>query len=102
MPTFSCNDFLKIFVDASPHADKINILLEEMSNCCTSLILECCQEAYGDVWNKLALLVKYPWNFKSCLEIFRKYWSAVFKDKLLKQCLKTVEKIILALKNSGK
>ncbi|XP_044763754.1 uncharacterized protein LOC123320486 [Coccinella septempunctata] len=101
IPSFSCSDFLKNFDEKSPHKDNLNVLLDEMSKCCTCIITDCCEEAYGAVWNKLALLDKQPWSFKICLEIFKKYWFAVFREKFLKQFLKTVEKMISVLNNSG-
>jgi len=38
-----------------------------------------------------------PWTFKGCLERIKKYWSTVFRELLLKQCLKTIEELMVLL-----
>ncbi|KAL3274785.1 hypothetical protein HHI36_019569 [Cryptolaemus montrouzieri] len=73
--------------------EKIEKVFETMSNCCSFIICECAEEAYGTIWKNMAMLNNPPWPLKVCLKIFKKYWSSVFREKLLKQCLKAVQQL---------
>ncbi|XP_045462872.1 transcriptional protein SWT1 isoform X2 [Harmonia axyridis] len=106
-PSYSCDGILTNLDDISPlqtksaKNDKIETLMCVMKKCCENIIIDCCAEEYGNVWNKLALLDTQPWDFHMCLKIFQKYWSAVFRDKLLKQFLNVVEKMIPVMQKSA-
>ncbi|XP_019768470.2 uncharacterized protein LOC109543289 isoform X1 [Dendroctonus ponderosae] len=75
-----CNKFVKIKV-------KLQGLLSQ-------IVFQCCKEVYGDACSKMEMLANCPWSFEGCLRRFRRYWDSVFKELLLKHCLKTVEELI--------
>lgn len=70
---------------------------EKMDKMCTYVICECAKEAYGKVWNQMALLADPPWSLTECLQRFKKYWTAVFRNQMMKQFMKTVEKLLTFL-----
>lgn len=97
----SCNSkdlMAKIFKKESK-AEKI---LNRMSLGCSYVIQKCAEEAYGDIYLKMEDISKPPWPLKRCLEIFKKYWSAVFRHKLLKHFLNPVNRLLPLLYNTSK
>lgn len=68
-------------------------IISKMSFMLSAVIKKCAQNKFGDNWNKRELLHNCPWQFIDCARIIKRYWSEVFKHKLLKQCLKTVDEV---------
>ncbi|XP_076272601.1 swt1 RNA endoribonuclease isoform X2 [Rhynchophorus ferrugineus] len=69
---------------------KSSKIIHKLSTLCTQIIINCCKEAYGDIWNKMDMLENPPWSFLDCLKRITRYWKSIFKELLLKQCLPKV------------
>ncbi|XP_056637880.1 transcriptional protein SWT1 [Diorhabda sublineata] len=72
---------------------KFQKIKQKMGMICSSIICECAKEAYGVVWMKMDMMTNPPWSLGECLKRFRKYWSSVYRDKLMKQFLSTIDKL---------
>ncbi|KAK9885932.1 hypothetical protein WA026_013810 [Henosepilachna vigintioctopunctata] len=111
IPAFSSREMFKkpVISTGDEIQEKLQKINERMSTCCSYVICECVIKAYGKAWNQMNLLKDPPpWSFNDCLIIFKKYWPAVFRDLLLKHCLRTVEQlerlsqILESSRNAGK
>ncbi|KAJ8951281.1 hypothetical protein NQ318_008184 [Aromia moschata] len=67
---------------------------------CSTIICDCAKEAYGDVWIKMDMLHCPPWSLLECLKRFKKYWNAVFREKLLKQFTRTMDELLDLLESN--
>lgn len=71
----------------------------KMSILCSSIICDCAKETYGETWKNMEMFKCPPWSLIECLKRFRKYWNAIFKDKLLKHFTKTLDETLIWLKH---
>lgn len=89
----SANEIIMKIMSKLVTSVKFKRIEQKMSVLCSSIICECAKETYGDVWSKMDLLSCPPWSFLGCLKRFTKYWGTIFRDKLMKQCTKTLEEL---------
>lgn len=69
-------------------------IMHKMGIMCSSIICDCMKAAYGDIWSKMDMMSCPPWSLVECLRRFKKYWSSVFREKLMKQFTKTVQDLV--------
>lgn len=73
---------------------KTQKIMHKMGIMCSSIICDCMKAAYGDIWSKMDMMSTPPWSLAECLKRFKKYWTAVFREKLMKQFTKTLQSLL--------
>ncbi|KAJ8924688.1 hypothetical protein NQ315_000839 [Exocentrus adspersus] len=87
----SSNEIMMRVMSKLAKNTKVQKIMNRMGIMCSSVICDCMKTAYGGVWLKMDMMNHPPWSLVECLKRFRKYWTAVFSEKLLKQFTKTVQ-----------
>lgn len=75
------------------------MVTRKMSILCSSIICSCAKETYGETWTKINMFSCPPWSFLECLKRFKRYWTTVFRDKMLKQFPKALDETLKWLQN---
>ncbi|XP_028148243.1 transcriptional protein SWT1 [Diabrotica virgifera virgifera] len=94
IPAVSANGIIMKIMSKIARDSKYPVIMQKLGILCSTIICELVQEAYGHVWMQMDMLAHPPWSFIECLKRFKKYWTAVFKGKLMKQFIKTVDKLL--------
>lgn len=89
--TCSANEIMIKLMSKLAKNTKYQKIMNKMGIMCSSIICDCMKAAYGDVWLRMDLMSYPPWSLTECLKRFKKYWSAVFREKLMKQFTKTLQ-----------
>ncbi|XP_072396136.1 uncharacterized protein [Diabrotica undecimpunctata] len=101
IPAVQSNGIIMKIMSKIAKDTKYPQIMQKLGILCSTIICECVKEAYGDVWLQMSMLAHPPWSFIECLKRFKKYWTAVFKGKLMKQFITTVDRLLM-LFNSNK
>ncbi|XP_018572896.1 transcriptional protein SWT1 [Anoplophora glabripennis] len=96
----SANEIMMKLMSKLGRNTKYQKIMNKLGIMCSSIICDCMKAAYGDVWLRMDLMSYPPWSLIECLKRFKKYWSAVFRDKLLKQFVKTLQDLQNAIEKN--
>ncbi|CAG9839623.1 unnamed protein product [Diabrotica balteata] len=94
IPAVQSNGIIMKIMSKIAKDTKYPQIMQKLGILCSTIICECVKEAYGDVWLQMSMLAHPPWSFIECLKRFKKYWTAVFKGKLMKQFITTVDRLL--------